>query len=337
MSIAVVVPTIRPELFLKFLDAWKPLFEKHEVTLYVLEDHAEKSFTIPKQSFTVVHYCWKDIDDALGDKAWIIPRQTCAIKSFGYYAAYKAGFSHVFVLDDDCMPDPYNDVLEEHMDVLTEQYFIEQWFDVGQFISSPNRVERMHRLTRGFPYQYRQKLSEALWSVGGWDNVPDFDGMTQASLDPVKDYEFAGTPQAVPKGFGCTYCGMNMVLDTRLTPAFYYQLNGEKYGIDRTDDIYSGYFIKRICDHLGYATVINPYATVVHTRASNTLVNIKKEASSLATTEVLWDHVKAMKLTGTTFKDCYIEIANQLDPKIFHTEEYGNKLKEAMRIWAELF
>jgi hypothetical protein len=61
--------------------------------------------------------------------------------------------------------------------------------------------------------------------------------------------------------------------------------------------------------------------------------NLRKEAPGLEANEMFWEAVDSIVLQGTTFKDCYKEIAEKLPLK----GEYWDKLRRAMRIWADLY
>lgn len=58
-------------------------------------------------------------------------------------------------------------------------------------------------------------------------------------------------------------------------------------GVDRFCDILAGIVSKREIDKKSWA-VVSGYATVNHTRASNALVNFKKEAAGIKLNETFW-------------------------------------------------
>src|SRR5487761_973556 len=100
-SFTVVIPTIREDSIRAFLKRWRTEFA--ECRVIVIEDNPHRSFTLPKW---VEHYAWDDIDSQLGSKAWIIPRRSDCVRSFGFYKAFGGPYDHVLTLDDDCYPEP---------------------------------------------------------------------------------------------------------------------------------------------------------------------------------------------------------------------------------------
>src|SRR5260370_9261713 len=81
----IVVPTIREQSILNFLERWAPEFRGHRVI--VVEDNPEPTFDLPGW---VGHYSWRDVDVRLGARAWIIPRRSACVRSFAYYPAAHA-------------------------------------------------------------------------------------------------------------------------------------------------------------------------------------------------------------------------------------------------------
>ena len=99
MRAAIVVPTIRESNIASY-HAWEVEFSEHIVI--VVEDNPERTFQISGNN--VKHFCWRDIDRALGRDSWIIPARTDCVRSFGYLKAYEEGVDMILTLDDDCYP-----------------------------------------------------------------------------------------------------------------------------------------------------------------------------------------------------------------------------------------
>ena len=80
-KVVIVVPTIRENNIKDFLQAWGPEFKT--ATLVIVEDNPERTFKIGGAN--VEHLCHQDIDKDLGKDAWIIPRKTDCVRSYGYF------------------------------------------------------------------------------------------------------------------------------------------------------------------------------------------------------------------------------------------------------------
>lgn len=312
----IVVPTIRGERINEWLERWRSEFKNSIIIL--VEDNPEKTFSIDNKN--VLHYSWKDIDNDLKENSWIIPRRTAAIRSYGFIKAYQLNPDIIITLDDDCYPKSKNFV-KMHNIFLNREY-------------SPNWTQHAQSSLkmRGFPKKIEN--NPCVLNMGLWANVPDLDGSTQ-KLNPdvrIKCQEF-NFPLA-PKQYA-PISSMNMSFKKDIIPALYFLLMGSNWGFDRFDDIWSGIFIKRICDHLNFS-ISGGSPFIWHNRASDPDVNIQKEATGLVVNELLWKDVEKMEFKGNSFKECYLELAEQL-PNYEVNKNYWPKLKEAMKIWANLF
>jgi len=312
----IVVPTIRVERISEWLEKWREEFKNS--TIIIVEDNPEATFQISQKN--VIHYSWKDIDNDLGEKSWIIPRRTAAVRSYGFIKAFQLNPEYIITLDDDCYP-------ESEDFVKTHEYYLNQSHP-DKWVQHAQSNLRM----RGVPKSLVAR--ECVLNMGLWANVPDLDGNTQKENPDTRikrqEFNFVIAPgQYVP------ISSMNMSFRKDVIPALYFLLMGSTWGFDRFDDIWSGIFIKRICDHLGFC-VSGGSPFIWHDRASNPDTNILKEASGLIVNELLWKDVENMKFTGKAFKECYLELANQL-PNYQVNLDYWPKLREAMIAWANLF
>lgn len=307
----IVLPTIREESFNKWVKQWdEKLLGKADVI--VVEDNPEKSFGVPDG---YKHYSWKEIDESLGEKSWIIPRRTDCVRSYGFYKAYKAGYKYIISLDDDCYPDE-PDLVDTHVSTLKSA--------TPRWVNSVTGVK-----VRGIPYQ-NLGSREIVISHGLWRGVPDLDAPTQlvTPTPEVNAVEWA----PVPVGQYYPMCGMNVAFKKEVIPAMYFLLMGGDYEYDRLGDIWSGVMTKKIADHLG-VSVYSGVPYINHSRASNVYTNLKKEAPGFEINEEFWQKVDSVRLTKTTWKDCYIELAEKLPLN----DTYFKKLRLAMKTWAELF
>jgi hypothetical protein len=312
---AIVVPTIREPSIHRFLEEWKQEFEGHQVI--VVEDNPEKTFQVSGKN--VAHYSWAEIDDTLKDNAWIIPRRTDCVRSFGYLMAWRGEYDMMVTLDDDCYP-AHPGFIEGHWDRLQGHAQSNAWVATGR-----------GWVPRGVPYGTTTRFDETVLNHGMWTNVPDLDAVTQ--LQSMREGRtFETVDQAIPRGAYFPMCGMNVAVKPKVIPAFYFLLMGRDWPYDRFGDIWCGVLLKRICDHLRAGVRSGP-PLVEHQRASNVWANLRKESTGYEVNEDFWKAVDKVDLSGTTFRDCYAEIAQALPLD----GDYFAKLKEAMAIWAGLF
>lgn len=323
-QVCIVVPTIRESSITEFLRRWEPEF--HDQRVVVVEDNPARSFALPGW---VEHYCWSDIEDQLGERAWIIPRRSDCVRSFGFYLARQQPCDFVVTLDDDCYPeDGYvPSFLGAMAAALDTRWPSDRWWNtLGDAAPPP----------RGYPYEIREQTSATCVHHGLWSGIPDLDAKTQAAMPAFRTSPAAGSVR-VPRGSYFPMCGMNLAFRPEVTPALYFLLmgsavDGVRWPYDRFGDIWAGIFLKKIADHLGQA-ISSGAPSVHHSRASDVSVNLAKETPGYPVNELLWLRVDEVQLSATTFAACYRELAGQLSMD----GEYWQTVRRAMLAWVDLF
>lgn len=316
MQAVVVVPTAREVSLKGFLEAWK--HELAQATILVIEDGPERTFSVTGDN--VRHFAWSDIEQQLGDAAWVIPRGSGCVRSFGCWAAHRMGPDMIVALDDDTRPDPdHPGFLEAHWARL-------------QSATDPAWVSSLDLASpRGMPYFTTDREAPVVLNHGLWSGVPDFDAATQLLSSRV---EISGewSDRTIPRGSYFPMCSMNIAWRPEFTAAMYFLLMGPGYPFDRFGDIWGGVLAKRVADHLGLA-VNSGSPGILHERASNVFSNLAKESRGLAVNETFWRAVDSVVLTAETVPGAYAELADRLP---LEQEEF-TQLRKAMRRWAELF
>src|ERR1035437_5958575 len=130
-KIAVVCGTIRPETIPAFLEAWKLLFDKHNVEFILVVDGEDQH----------IIYNEKRIDL----KSDLVSKFSAGCKQLGflYIAKYLPNVEYILALDDDCFP--IGDPIQDHIDQLNRKVPI-SWLSTATDI-----------YLRGFPYQVREE------------------------------------------------------------------------------------------------------------------------------------------------------------------------------------
>ncbi len=324
----VVMPSYRQDQFDLFMKAWSPLFYKHNVTLIVVWDGDKNPLLLAgvNDHYTNIYfYNHTDIDAELGPNAWIIPRRTDCIRSFGFYKAWQSDCDYIITLDDDVRPIEGFDIFEAYEKQFREGAIVSDYFDVGSLLERPAGLQM-----RGFPFSERQKKTVML-QYGMWAGVPDLDGITQLA-NPTQNGKVIARNVVIPRGTAVTGCIMNCAFRREFAPNMYQLLMGKDWPFDRWGDIWSGLIAKRVCDINDWAVVINGWATVEHIRASDVNTNIKKEASGYAVNEELWDNMSFD--AGDTSPELLLSMAQK---DYFYNKDYSNKLLEASILWTKLF
>ncbi len=258
MPVAVVVPTIRPASYEKFLKAWFPFIEKHDASLIKVVDGENPTAG------------GKTVKEIMGKDADLIFNKNDGVRNLGfaYIAKYLPQVEVIITLDDDVLP--YEDPIQSHLEAL-------------RLNVSTSWVSTASEFMRGFPYSVRNE-SEVVLSHGVWEGVKDYDAPTQL-VNGNKDVTFY--KGVIPKGVYYPMCGMNIAFKRKMLPYMYFAPMGYRVGMDRFADIWLGVTSKRIIDRNGWA-VVSGYAKVKHERASNVFKNLQKEAKGLELNETFW-------------------------------------------------
>jgi hypothetical protein len=269
MTIACVVPTIRPAQFSSFVKAWWNLIRAHDIRLITVWDGDEPVAVHEGDKATAA--------DLLGSDADLIYNYSdvCRNLGFAYIAARLPDVTHILTLDDDCFP--RGDTIADHLAALDRSY------PVSWLSSSPDAE------TRGFPYGVREE-APAMVSHGVWYGNADWDAQTQIANGNAPLDTFYRGP--VPAGALLPFCGMNVMIRRNVLPFFYFAPMGPRASLDgqiwdRFGDIWLGVCLKREMDMRNWA-MVSGYAAVEHTRASDVQVNLKKEATGLEWNERFW-------------------------------------------------
>lgn len=265
-NIAVVVPTIRmKESIPAFMEAWKPLFEKHNVELILVDDTGD----IPK----IIYNNEAIIDfDALETN--LISNKCAGVRQLGflYIAKYLPDVEYIFTTDDDCFP--IGDPIAEHIYQLQSKVSSLDWMNTCLDV-----------MPRGYPYADRNNIPVML-SHGVWKGVPDLDAPTQLlNINQKLETEFY--EGKIPRGIYFPMCGMNLAFRREALPYIYFAPVGQFKGAERWDDIFAGILIVKKFAELNWG-IVSGYAKVNHLRASNVFTSLAKEAVGIRHGEEFW-------------------------------------------------
>jgi hypothetical protein len=261
-NIAVVIPTIRPKEFEKFMGAWWPLFQKHNVEIVIVHDGEIPTVEIHGSNKKLT------ADDIMGKYVGCLSNFNAGIRNLGFaWAALHPEIEYIITLDDDEIP--IGDPIQDHIDALNMRVPV-SWMSTA--------VD----CTRGFPYAVREE-AEVVLSHGVWEGVADWDAPTQLVLGSRRPTTFYKGP--IPKGIYYPMCSMNLAFKRKMLPYIYHAPWAQ--GVKRFDDIFTGITSKKAIDEHGWA-VVTGYASVNHDRASNVFKNLQNEALGIELNETFW-------------------------------------------------
>jgi hypothetical protein len=306
MNWAVVVPTCRPERFGVFLDAWRELFDRYGVKLFVLQDTNEPfDFDYEAKAYH------------RGNVPDFIPIGTDMIRSWGIYQAWKAGSDYTLSLDDDVLPE--GDLFDAYERVFRRGAPLSDYLDVGALTTSGKQM-------RGFPFRDRQAKTVVV-QYGGWHGVLDYDAPTQiAGVNKEEWFENSIVP--VPRGVAATGCIMNAAWRTEYA-SIMWQLPMLVGRYNRFGDIWAGLFAKKTLDALGAVMVVNGEAIVRHKRASDPVANLVREAPGIPLNEDIWQNLEGNDYRSVT--DSAAQFFQKRDPA------YAKHFRSARDEWLALF
>lgn len=319
----IVLPTIRSyEHFQEFLNAWKDEFNGCHVI--VVEDRPKKELEslLAQYTFSYTIYDWEDINRDLGENAWIIPRKSDTVRSYGYLKAYQNDPLFILTLDDDTYP--------------LEPGFVQEHYNrlFNPVTHKSNYYSTLKNYKFYNPRGYIPGETEVLINHGGWIENPDFDAETQIAFGSQMKLQRSDFNEGlVPRGAMFSMCGMNLSWKPEATKYLYFQLHGhilengelKKLPIDRMGDIFAGFYAKHFIDKLAGKGMTTGAPFVIHRRASNPWVNKLKEANK-------WPYLEwTLKLLEDDFDpNAQYNFPNE------EMKEYFTKLRKAYQIWFQL-
>lgn len=317
--IAVVVPTVQKDLAEAFVEQWSPWLK--DVSLYLIEDSHNPLAEI--YSSVVTRLTWQEIEDDLGEQAWIIPMKSSAIRSYGIWKAWKSGAEYIVTLNDNCFPIDGAHFFEGHLNALNSDSQTEQWF--SPFSSMKGK---------GFPYQKSSLSRPVKLNMGYCKGAAVLDA--QEALSHQRD-EVQETFEdvSVPSGQYFPFSAANASFHRDIAPLMYFHLMGQgnDQGIDGFGDAWCGVIVKKILDHLNFGVHCGG-ATVKRISHDDLWNKLENELPAMRLNESFWRRVHRIQLTSTDPVECLCQIAKHM---VTWEEEFFKRNAKAMMLWTNLF
>jgi len=176
---------------------------------------------------------------------------------------------------------------------------------------------------RGFPYRHRQANAsldihessvDIHLNLGLWLQDPDVDAISRLA-GIVHTTGLKQSPVVLSPATWMPINTQNTALNSEALPAYYYIRMGCSLGglsLDRFGDILSGYFFQACAVALGGSIRVGTPLVEHRRNAHNLLNDLTQELGGILLLEDLADWLTAQRITGSTYIECYEELANAL-------------------------
>lgn len=245
-----------------------------------------------------------------------LPYNSIQRRNIGILMAYEVGYEKIVTIDDDnyMLNKKY---LKEHKLGKRKIASISSdtgWFNVCKGLIDYKRRTFYHR---GFPLEKRTdemyilhqpERKNIVVNAGLWLGDPDIDAMTRLYYlaDPIDAKKYPNPDIALEKGTWSPFNSQNTALHRSIIPAYFLHPF-----IGRYDDIWASYVVKKIADHLGDHIAFGKPLVRQDRNVHNYWKDLEKE-KNIQINMAFITELKKIELEGTTYFDCYKEIASKM-------------------------
>ncbi len=284
----------------------------------------------------------------------LIPYNSDNRRNIGYLMAVENGADILVALDDDNFvraDDWYaghtHVGMTEHLETVSCS---NGWFNPCQLMEYEPHCTIY---ARGYPYNkrwqpnketYETTIGRIVLNGGLWLNDPDVDSLTRLSV-PARGVTVRKERVMLAPGTWAPINTQNTAFHRDLVPAFYFVPVGEPIGgmpVERYGDIWAGFFAKKLIDHLNDRITFGAPACDHRRNAHKLLHDLELEFWSIVLTDPLAEALREWKLNGSTYSDCYAELADHLERTNWPHKKMASEMKvffsrmaSGMRAWVE--
>lgn len=330
---ALVVPSNRPAQLAEFFKAWQGRGGWDQVIVVDDGDDGGAMLKAVGQSDrpTMVRNR-VDIEDDLGDAAWIISQGDSACRCYGILEAWRAGAEFILTLDDDVRPHyMHEDIMHCHVGNMTHR----SRFQSSVVSLYPRGMPSVEAI-KGTP-GVRIYRDDVKASMGLWAGVPDLYAEDMLHGHPT-DYKPPLGTRLIPDGEFVPVCGMNLCIHRDAAPLCWFPLMGRGQPYSRFDDIWMGLILKAGFDALGWKlSVGEPF--VKHERASDPVKCAERERGGRAVNDAMWRWFADLSIDPFVSKLSAYDVAHSIGWHLMDhgPSDYAKKMGKALVTWAELF
>lgn len=261
--------------------------------------------------------------------------------------AFVEGATTIITIDDDnfLVTENYFAAQATGQDKQLDQFGKpNQWFNVCNFLTEQNDRKFF---PRGYGMSSRSLAPDLSHSTsnkkiavnaGLWLGDPDIDAVTRLAA-PVSATGYSRSENFfIGTGAFTSFNSQNTALDRSVIPAYFLS----PY-VGRYDDIFISYIIKRIADYFNQGVSFG-FPLVRQDRNEHDLyVDLAAEIMGMKITDEFLATLASVKLSGTNYAECLLEICEQVSPLIqksnslTRTEQASmNQFWQGCKIWANL-
>lgn len=274
-----------------------------------------------------------------------IPENSFARRNYVDLMAYQEGYDVIIRIDDDNFP-TNDDFFGAHGIVgdsrkINVTRSSDGWVNVCTVL---NEKENIPFYPRGYPYEKRwfkheimtqEKQVKVALNAGLWIGDPDVDAVTRL-CKPIDvtglDSKKYGSTFALDKGTWCPINTQNTAFSRETIPAAFISPFAGRY-----DDIYSGYFLRCIMDHLDDSITYGvPLLNQIRNQ-HNLWKDLQLEWIGNQTADKITQLLRKIEFSNKDYLACFKELITSLRKNINFETEYFTKLLDGMSIWSEVF
>lgn len=274
-------------------------------------------------------------------------------RNIGMLMAWENGADIVITIDDDNFCTSH-DFVGLHSCAGSEREMTAYgstsgWFNVCSFLAADDGARFYHR---GYPRQQRwteqqhfttsrRAVRRIAVNAGFWLDNPDIDALTRMERQPVvRGFKepWAGNFCLEP-GTWSPFNSQNTSLMRDVVPAYFLS----PY-IGRYDDIWAGYVVNRIAEHFRDGISFGAPMVRQQRNPHSLWRDLDAERNGMILTDDFCGALRAIRLSGATYHECFAEIAAALPaawmPQADWTDsqkEWRLKFIEGMEIWHGVF
>ena len=224
------------------------------------------------------------------------------------------------------------------------------WFNVCEFLESDHGVRFYHR---GYPQKMRwaeagqfvacsRGARRVAVNAGFWLDNPDIDALTRMERQPVVrgfNSQWPGGNIALSPGTWSPFNSQNTAVMREALPAYWLSPYAGRY-----DDIWASYVLTRIAEHRGDVVCYGEPMVRQERNPHDLWKDLDAERNGMLMTDDFCAALRAIPLAGSTYHECFAEIAAGLaqawpaGPRWPDSQkECRAKLLEGVEIWHEVF